>query len=120
MSDAWKGYRGVPEPGTTLCRLDAVPNPGTHCISIDGFPLLLVRQGTVLTAFVNACPHQYLPLNHRGESLLSSDGRTLRCTNHAAGFDVESGAGVDGLGLGECLDPVPVVLAGEVVKIAMG
>ena len=119
MSDAWKSYRGAPDPGVSLCQIDEIPDPGTHCLLIDGFPLLLVRQDMVIAAFVNACPHQYLPLNHKGDRMLSSDGHVLRCTNHAAGFDSRSGQGVEGLGLGSCLDPVPVEVVDGIVQIAM-
>lgn len=108
MSEAWKNYPGAPDLGAELCQVEAIPNPETHCVLIDGFPLLLVRRGSMINAFVNACPHQYLPMNHKGDRMLSSDGNLLRCTNHAAGFDARTGHGVEGLGIGSCLDPVPV------------
>ena len=119
MSDAWKSYPGAPDPGAELCQVEAIPNPGTHCLLIDGFPLLLVRQGSTINAFVNACPHQYLPMNHKGDRMLSSDGQVLRCTNHAAGFDSRTGQGVEGLGIGSCLDPVPVEQLNGALRIAM-
>jgi nitrite reductase/ring-hydroxylating ferredoxin subunit len=59
-------------------------------------------------AFVNACPHQYLPLDHRGDSILSADGTVIRCTNHGAGFCASTGHGVEGLGIDQQLDVVPV------------
>jgi nitrite reductase/ring-hydroxylating ferredoxin subunit len=59
-------------------------------------------------AFVNACPHQYLPLDHRGDSILSADGAVIRCTNHGAGFCFSTGHGVEGLGIDQKLDVVPV------------
>lgn len=117
MSDAWKSYRGAPAEGAVICKEDAIPDGGTLCLEREGFPLILLRAGGELRAFVNACPHQYLPLNHRSESLLSADGTKLRCSMHGAGFDAKTGEGVEGPGAGLCLDPVPVSLneAGEVV-----
>ena len=101
-----------------IARIDDIPDPGTSCLELDGYPILLARRGDAVRAFVNACPHQYLPLNYRGEKLLSADGRTLRCTNHSAGFDAESGEGVEGLGVGCALDRIPVsVTPGGWVKI---
>jgi hypothetical protein len=43
VSEAWRSYRGAPEPGTASCSLDDVPEPGTHSVSLEGFPVLLVR-----------------------------------------------------------------------------
>ena len=111
--EAWKGYSGAPEVGAVIARIDDIPDPGTFCLELDGYPILLARLGDAVNAFVNACPHQFLPLNYRGEKLLSADGRTLRCTNHSAGFDAGSGEGVEGLGLGCALDRIPVSVTPE-------
>lgn len=118
MSEAWTSYTGAPAVGSSVCAVDAVPDGGTYCVQLDGFPLVLVRVAGALRAYVNACPHQYLPLNHKGDKLISADKTILRCTNHSAGFSVETGEGVEGLGLGACLDPVPVHMAGGQVFIA--
>lgn len=117
MSDAWKSYRGAPDEGSWVCDASDVPEGGTLCLEAHGFPLLLVRVENVLRAYVNACPHQYLPLDHKGDRLISADKTVLRCTNHAAGFSVESGEGVEGLGIGACLDPVPVHISDGDVRI---
>lgn len=108
MPEAWKSYRGAPAEGTRVCSLNEVPENNTRCLELDGYPLLLVRVGVTLRAYVNACPHQYLPLDHKGDKLISADRTILRCTSHAAGFSVETGEGVEGLGIGSCLDAVPV------------
>ena len=118
MSDAWKSYRGAPSVGTVLCRKNAAEEGTVVCLEIDGFPILLVQQGEKLRAYVNACPHQFLPLDHKGNRLLSEDGKVIRCTNHGAGFSVETGEGIEGLGIGECLDSIPVVISGDAVVIA--
>lgn len=116
MTDAWKSYPGAPIEGAVVCPLeDAVEGEAT-CVEVDGFPLLILRLGDKVTAFVNACPHQYLPLNHKSDRLLSADGAKIRCSNHSAGFDAVTGEGVEGLGLGACLDPAPVsVSRGQIV-----
>ena len=115
MSDAWKSYPRAPRPGTVLCAAAALPTRGTLGVEVGGFPVLLVRAGG-LRAFVNACPHQFLPLDYRGGGVLSADGAVLRCSNHAAGFDAGTGMGIDGHGQGCWLDQVPVeVRDGQVV-----
>jgi nitrite reductase/ring-hydroxylating ferredoxin subunit len=107
MTD-WTRLRGAPAEGTVVCPSADVPEGGTKCLRVGRFPLLLVRDAAGLRAFVNACPHQWLELDRQGDGVLSADGRVLRCTNHQAGFDARTGAGVDGLGVGHALTPVPV------------
>jgi nitrite reductase/ring-hydroxylating ferredoxin subunit len=119
MSDAWKSYQGAPEEGADLCAAADIPNGNTLCLERDGFPLVLVRIGDRVMAYVNACPHQYLPLDHKGDKLISADKTILRCTNHSAGFSVETGEGVEGLGIGDCLDPVPVHVRDGRVRVGV-
>lgn len=108
MSDTWKSYPNAPLSGTNVNNFADIEDPGTLTIDLNGFPLLLVRQGQEVFAFVNACPHQYLPLDYNGDKLLSSDRKKLRCTNHGASFDIETGQGIEGLSIGCNLDIVPV------------
>ncbi len=110
MSDSWKSWSGAPAPGSMLCPRSDISDGGSLCLLQDEFPIVLVRKGDAVKAYVNACPHQYLPLNHRGDRLLSSDGSILRCTNHNAGFSSDTGEGVEGLGIGGCLDVIPVTV----------
>ncbi|WP_224814704.1 Rieske 2Fe-2S domain-containing protein [Hasllibacter sp. MH4015] len=107
-SDAWKSFPNAPAPGTRICARAEVPTKGVAAFDLDGFPLLLVASAEGLRAYVNACPHQFLPLDYRSANVLSPDGTLLRCSAHDAGFDALSGAGVDGFGQGCALDPVPV------------
>ncbi len=110
---AWKSYASAPALGTRICASAEVSDGTVHCVDLGGFPVLLVRNGKNLHGFVNACPHQYLPLNYKGDKVMSADGTMLRCTNHSASFDIETGEGVEGLGIGCALDPVPVALSDE-------
>lgn len=110
----WQSYASAPKSGTVICALADVAEHGVASLSIKDFPILLVRRGQWLRAYVNACPHQYLPLDQRGAQVLSADGNTLRCTNHHAGFCVETGVGTEGFGLGECLDAIPIAVDTQV------
>jgi nitrite reductase/ring-hydroxylating ferredoxin subunit len=116
-SAAWRDFPGAPPDGTVICAAGEVPGAGVKSVDLDGFPVLLVASAEGLRAYVNACPHQYLPLDWRSSAILSGDGETLRCSNHDAGFDACTGQGRDGLGQGCALDPVPVTLRGEVLVI---
>lgn len=114
----WTDYRDAPAPGDLLARSGDVPEGGTLTLMRGAFPLLLVRGATGLAAFVNACPHQYLPLDRQGSRMLSADGAVLRCTNHGAGFDAATGEGVEGLGLGCALEAVPLMETDGEIRVA--
>ena len=120
MSDAWKTYTGAPGLGTPVCTITEVPDGDALCLELAGYPIVLLRFAGELRAFVNACPHQYLPLNHRGDRVLSADKQVLRCTNHGAGFSADTGTGIEGLALGTRLDPIPVHVAKGMVVIGEG
>ncbi|MEL6792829.1 MAG: Rieske 2Fe-2S domain-containing protein [Pseudomonadota bacterium] len=115
---SWTDYRDAPAPGTILARASDVPEGGTTTLTLGAFPVLLARGAAGLRAFVNACPHQYLPLDHKGDGLMSADGTRLRCTNHSAGFDAGTGEGVEGLGHGCALEAIPVVEESGEIRVA--
>lgn len=108
MNSNWKTYPSAPAGGTPICASSDVLEGAAHSVTLDGFPILLARRGGRLVAYVNACPHQFLPLDYRSGKVVSSDGRVLRCSNHEAGFDLATGEGIDGFGAGCTLDPIPV------------
>jgi nitrite reductase/ring-hydroxylating ferredoxin subunit len=87
---------------------DGVATP-TRCV-VDGreVAVLVVRRGTELRAYLDLCPHQYLPLTWRGPRVLSGDGERLRCTNHGAEFAVADGRGLSGPGSACGLTAVPL------------
>ncbi len=118
MSEAWKSYPGAASPGTDLCGLDDLPDPGSFSVSVGDFSVLLVRNGAELRAFVNACPHQYLPLDYRADDVLSADRGKLICSNHDAVFDADTGEGLGGFAQGCALDMVPVEIVEGRVLIA--
>jgi nitrite reductase/ring-hydroxylating ferredoxin subunit len=80
---------------------------GVTSLSVGEFPILFVRDAQGTRAFVNACPHQFLPLDTRGE-VLGANGKQLICTNHDAAFDAQTGEGVAGFGLNCALTPIPL------------
>ncbi|MDQ1899520.1 Rieske 2Fe-2S domain-containing protein [Paracoccus sp. WLY502] len=115
---AWTDYSSAPAPGTPVCKAAQV-GCGVLSLSVTtgrgAFPLLLLRAGGDLRAYVNACPHQYLPLDYRSDRLVSADGTMLMCSAHGARFDILTGAAVAGADCG--LDPVPVAVVDGTVVI---
>ena len=116
--DAWRQYPGAPDRGTVLCAVNDIVDGQTWCVNVGDFGIVLVRQGDQIRAFVNACPHQYLPLDYRSDQLVSADGTKLICSNHDATFDIETGQGVGGFGQGCELDAIPVTVSGDEVLIS--
>ncbi|MBT0956912.1 Rieske (2Fe-2S) protein [Alphaproteobacteria bacterium KMM 3653] len=110
-------FPGAPAPGTPLCALDTLPDGGTKCFEIGGFPVVALRRGADAWAFVNACPHQFLPLNTRSDALLTQDGTALMCSNHNASFDAQTGQGA-GICAGQALAAIPVTLADGQLTVA--
>lgn len=86
---SWRDFSTAPQPGTVVCELAEVE--GVRAFDLSGFPLLIIRDADGLRGFVNLCPHQYLPLDYRGDQLLSADGARLICTSHQAQFDARTG-----------------------------
>ena len=72
--------------------------------------VLVVRRGDGLWAYLDLCPHQYLPLTWRSRRVLSVDGERLRRSNHGAGFAVSDGRGMSGPGSACGLTPVPLLV----------
>lgn len=115
--DAWRSYPSAPIEGVAVCALSEVPAGGAKSLKIASgngeFPVLLVRQNGTIRAYVNACPHQYLPLDYRSGQLLSADGARLMCSAHGSMFEVETGQCVGGPAQGCALDPVPVIAGSD-------
>lgn len=110
MQENWRNYANAPEQGAIICSTELVKESEAHCFTIKSqkgdFPVIIVRRDSVIHAYVNACPHQYLPLNYRSETIISSDRQQLLCSVHGAAFDSASGHCTSGAL--DSLDPVPV------------
>ncbi len=97
---SWRDISTAPAPGTVVCETEQ--GEGVRAFDLSGFPLLVIRDEAGLRGFVNLCPHQYLPLDYRGDRILSADGARLICSSHQAQFDTLTGevcAGPAGCGL---------------------
>lgn len=109
------GKDGEAAPAVTLGRLEDFPDraatPVSYRTSEREVALLVVRQGSELRAYLDLCPHQFLPLTQRGKRVLSADGERLRCTNHNAEFAVADGRALGGPTGGCGLTPVALEVA---------
>lgn len=111
----WRALPGAPEAGDTLAPSADVTEGAVIPVSLGRFSVVLTRQEGRAYGWLNLCPHQFLPLDHRGDRIASADGRAILCANHGAKFDAATGEGLAGPGLGCALTAVPVVeTAGEI------
>jgi nitrite reductase/ring-hydroxylating ferredoxin subunit len=112
MAAATPTGAGRPGGGPVLGRLSDFPDraatPGKYTAGGRDVAILVVRRGDELRAYLDLCPHQYLPLTWRGQRVLSGDGQRLRCSNHGAEFAVADGRGLSGPGSACALTPVPL------------
>jgi hypothetical protein len=70
--------------------------------------VILIKLGTGVKAYRNACPHMGIELDWDPRRLLSHSGKYLQCTGHGALFDPATGLCVKGPCAGESLAAVPV------------
>lgn len=115
----WTDLATAPAPGTVVTEAATLCGAATLTVTsaAGDFPLLLVRTEQGVRAYVNMCPHQFLPLDYRGRQILSHDRQKLMCSAHGAMFDAQTGVGVAGNGLGCSLVAVPLTTVGAQVLI---
>lgn len=110
MCDAWQNYPNAPRLGAVICPSKVIEEGKSHGLDIMSngrvFPVMATRINDVIYCYVNACPHQYLPLNYRSDNIISSDGHYFLCSAHGAAFDIKTGSCLTG-GL-DPLDAIPV------------
>ncbi len=108
----------APPAGTALKALDAVPDPGGAPAEYEALPILIVRSGQTVKAYINVCPHQGRPLCLPSGKTLVSEGRFVVCPFHGASFDIETGACAGGPAGKAGLKPIAVeVRDGQVVAV---
>lgn len=107
-----------PPPGTVLKSLDAIADPGGAPADYEALPVLVVRSGETVRAWVNACPHQGRPLCLPSGRTLVSEGQFIVCPFHGASFEVETGQCVGGPAGKSALKPIPVAVRdGKVIAV---
>ena len=105
----------APASGTVLKDLAAVPNPGGAPADYGALPILIVRSGETVRAYINVCPHQGRPLCLPSGQTLISEERFIVCPFHGASFELATGAGAGGPGGGAGLKPIPVTVQDDQV-----
>ena len=106
-----------------LCRLEEVPDGGSHGFSVEIdsslLELFLVRQADRLYAYSNSCPHTGGPLDWTPDQFLDLDGKFIQCATHDALFTIQDGRCIAGPCVGERLKALDVQLEGECVWLTV-
>lgn len=104
--------------GPALCRIEDIPDGGV--LGLDppdpvGEPLILMRSGNEVRAWLNTCPHTGRRMDYAPGLFLLKDAR-LTCAVHGATFALaQNGLCIGGPCRGESLAPVALRLEnGEV------
>ena len=108
----WHLWPGAPAPGTFLCALDEIANPGAKGFvfgeGAERFDMFVVRNGDMIAGFVNACPHIGTPLEFMPDQFLTADKTQIVCATHGAQFRISDGFCVAGPCKDKSLQPVPI------------
>lgn len=99
----------VPNPGTVIAQLDAVPDGGTVVVlTVNGDPVVLTRDGESVSAYSGICPHQGCSVRKEPEYIL--------CPCHNSKFDWD-GSLISGIANAP-LAPIAVTIEdGEIITV---
>lgn len=113
---------GAPLPGTALCALDEIDDPGAKGLTLgtaaSHLDIFLIRKDGAVYGYLNLCPHAATRLDNWPDRFLTQDENRILCGNHAALFRIEDGFCTSGPCAGKSLEAVPVVVTDGMVRIA--
>ncbi len=112
----------VVKPGDVLCRIEELDNPGSRGFVMlrdgDEEEIFVVRDGDDAFAYVNVCPHRFLPLNWKPDVFLNFQKTRILCVVHAATFDLRDGSYMGGPCPGQSLESIPLTIEDGVIRLA--
>ena len=95
-----------------LCRVDELADPGTKNVVLgegeDELDIIIVQTNGIRHAYVNCCPHQFIPLETFPNHFLTDDKKFFLCSGHGARFALATGACISGPCLGKGLDRLQI------------
>jgi nitrite reductase/ring-hydroxylating ferredoxin subunit len=98
-----------------LCAVAEIPDPGTRGFEIGQGPqprlrLFVVRNGGLMAAYRNSCPHTGAPLEWQPDQFMDIDNSFIQCSIHGALFRPEDGFCVRGPCAGGSLERLDLVV----------
>ena len=111
-----------PAPGTTLCRLEEIADPGARGFSFREGEMLfmgfVVRAGGLVRGYVDRCPHAGMPLAVMEDRYLTRERDLILCSAHGALFRAFDGVCVAGPCAGKALSEWPMTVADGMILAA--
>ncbi len=96
-----------------LCRAEEIAPNGAKGIVLgegaDRLEIVVVQKDARHHAYINSCPHQFIPLEIFPEHFHSADKKHLICSGHGALFEPDTGLCIDGPCEDEFLDRLNIV-----------
>ena len=101
-----------PAPGTVLCHLDEIADPGARGFVFGGgttrWEVFVIRLGGLVRGYENSCPHTGTPLETLPDRFLTADQSQILCSTHGARFRLADGHCVAGPCTGDHLTAVAI------------
>lgn len=95
-----------------LCRIDELGDPGTKNVVLgegeDELDIVIIQTKGARHAFINSCPHQFIPLETFPNHFLTEDKKYFLCSGHGARFALDTGECVYGPPKGRSLDRLAI------------
>ena len=96
-----------------LCRIEDLARTGAKGIVLgqgdDTLDVVVVEKDGLRHAYINACPHQFIPLDTFPDYFFTEDKKHLVCSGHGALFNPDTGRCVEGPCEGDSLEPLSIV-----------
>ena len=96
-----------------LCRIDDLARTGAKSVVLgegaDTLDVLVVEKNGARHAYINSCPHQFLPLETFPDHVFTQDKVHLVCSGHGALFEPGTGECVEGPCEGEHLERLQII-----------
>ena len=92
---------------TFLCQIEGLADPGTKNVVLgegeDELDIIIVQCAGTRHAYINCCPHQFIPLETFPNHFLTADKKQMVCSGHGARFALTTGECVYGPCFGRSL-----------------
>ena len=96
-----------------LCRKEDLAATGAKGLVLgegeDALEVVVVEKSGKRYAYINACPHQFIPLETFADHFFAEDKKHLICSGHWALFRPDTGLCVEGPCRGDSLDKLTIV-----------
>jgi len=86
-----------------LCHIDDIPEGSARGFTAAERSVLVVKKRGDCFVYLNRCPHLGIALEWEPDNFLDSEGLYIRCCNHGAFFEIDTGLCIMGPCMGDSL-----------------